>query len=139
MLINGKQDRAAMHRIKQLHIDEYIEQWNKAFDVLAPNTAPKIQYKYNEPAIIGELSEYVDETYSEHYAQTSFQSTEVIIDSGHGLGFCLGNVLKYANRYGRKEGFNRKDLFKILHYTLIAIFIHDKKDKTNDKINNSPS
>ena len=93
----------------------------------------KIKYKYNENKIIGDLKGYVDHTYSEHYAQTSFQSTEVIIDSGNGLGFCLGNVLKYAMRYGRKDGYNRKDLFKILHYTIIAIFIHDKREKNNGK------
>ena len=91
--------------------------------------ADTLPYKYNEPQIMDDLQEYIDGTYSEHYAETSFQSTEVIIDSGHGEGFCVGNILKYANRYGRKEGRNRKDLFKILHYTIILIFIHDRREK----------
>ena len=54
---------------------------------------------------------------------------------GHvqGLGFCLGNVLKYAQRYGRKEGYNRKDLMKVLHYTIMALYLHDtEKDELNN-------
>ena len=41
------------------------------------------------------------------------------------MGFALGNVLKYAQRYGKKDGANRKDLMKILHYALIALHQHD--------------
>ena len=40
----------------------------------------------------------------------NFQATEFIIDGGHGEGFCIGNILKYAQRYGKKDGYNRKDL-----------------------------
>ena len=50
------------------------------------------------------------------------------IDAGLGEGFTLGNVIKYAQRYGKKDGYNRKDLLKVLHYTLMALFIHDKKN-----------
>ena len=28
----------------------------------------------------------------------SFRATEFIIDSGHGEGFCIGNIMKYAQR-----------------------------------------
>ena len=41
------------------------------------------------------------------------------------MGFALGNVLKYAQRYGKKDGANRKDLMKILHYAIIALHQHD--------------
>jgi hypothetical protein len=33
--------------------------------------------------------------------------------------------LKYTQRYGNKEGKNRKDLLKVLHYALIALHVHD--------------
>jgi hypothetical protein len=36
--------------------------------------------------------------------------------------------MKYAQRYGKKGGKNRKDLLKILHYTIIALFVHDKEE-----------
>lgn len=84
-----------------------------------------VDYKFNEGALIQELQEYIDSTYDGHYSKNQFQSTEFIIDCGHGMGFALGNVLKYAQRYGKKDGANRKDLMKILHYALIALHQHD--------------
>lgn len=84
-----------------------------------------IDYRYNEFALIGELEDYVNSTYTEHYSKNKFQATEFIIDGGHGEGFCLGNILKYTQRYGNKEGKNRKDLLKVLHYALIALHVHD--------------
>ena len=90
-----------------------------------------IDYKYNEEALIDELQKYVDSTYEEHYSQNKFQATEFIIDGGHGEGFTLGNILKYAQRYGRKEGKNRNDLLKVLHYALIALHVHDVENQTD--------
>ena len=79
----------------------------------------KINYKYNEDELILELAHYINKTYSQHYSQNNFQATEFIIDSGHGEGFCIGNILKYAQRYGKKNGYDRKDLFKVIHYCLL--------------------
>ena len=45
------------------------------------------------------------------------------------MGFSLGNVLKYAQRYGKKEGHNRADLMKILHYAIIALNVHDRNQE----------
>ena len=73
----------------------------------------KLDYKFNEGALIKELQSYIDKTYKGHYSKNNFQSTEFIIDCGHGMGFALGNVLKYAQRYGKKQGYNRADLMKI--------------------------
>ena len=72
-----------------------------------------------------ELCDYIDSTYDEHYSKNRFQATEFIIDGGHGEGFCIGNILKYAQRYGKKDGFNRKDLMKVLHYAIMALHVHD--------------
>ena len=55
----------------------------------------KINYKYNEDVLIKQFKEYVDKTYTQHYSQNKYQ-TEFIIDGGHGEGFCIGNLLKYA-------------------------------------------
>ncbi len=88
-----------------------------------------IDYKYNEDALIKELREYVDITYGQHYSQDKVQTTEFVIDAGHGEGFCLGNVIKYTQRYGKKEGKNRKDLLKVLHYGLIALHVHDLEEE----------
>ena len=84
-----------------------------------------IEYKYSEDRILKEIKEYIDATYGEHYSQNKFQATEFIMDSGHGEGFCIGNIMKYAQRYGNKDGHNRKDLMKVLHYAIMAIHNHD--------------
>ena len=89
----------------------------------------KPNYKFNEGALIEELQTYIDKTYGGHYSKNQFQSTEFIIDCGHGMGFALGNVLKYAQRYGKKQGYNRADLMKILHYAIIALDCHDRNEK----------
>ena len=90
-----------------------------------------IDYKYNERALLQELKEYIDNTYSEHYSQRKLQTTEFIIDNGDGIGFTRGNIVKYAQRYGKKEGRNRKDLLKVLHYAIIMLHVHDLETKEN--------
>lgn len=92
----------------------------------------EIQYKFNEGKLIENLREYINMTYSEHYSKNKFQSTEFIIDCGHGEGFALGNVLKYVQRYGKKSGRNRADLLKVLHYAIIALHVHDAE--IDDKV-----
>lgn len=91
----------------------------------------KTNYKYNEGNILQEITEYVNKTYGEHYSQNNYQATEFIIDGGHGVGFTIGNILKYAQRYGHKgtpEDW-RKDLMKVIHYAIIALHVHDLENK----------
>ena len=88
----------------------------------------KIDYKYNENKSLIELSEYINSTYFEHYSKNKFQATEFIIDSGHGEGFCIGNILKYAQRYGKKNGNDRRDLIKVIHYGIIALYINEMEN-----------
>ncbi len=87
-----------------------------------------IEYKFNEGEILKEIQKYVDSTYEQHYATGKIQSTEFILDTGHGLGFTIGNIIKYAQRYGKKDGFNRKDLFKVIHYAIIALSIKGENE-----------
>ena len=86
----------------------------------------KIDYKYNESNNILELLKYVNSTYEQHYSKNKFQATEFIIDGGHGEGFCIGNIMKYAQRYGNKNGYNKEDLMKVIHYALIMLHVHEK-------------
>ena len=93
------------------------------------STMSKPDYKFNEGALIAELQAYIDNTYDGHYSKNKFQSTEFISDCGHGIGFSIGNILKYAQRYGKKgtKIDSRKDLMKVLHYAIIALHEHDKR------------
>ena len=89
-----------------------------------------INYKFREDELIQELKDYIDSTYGQHYCQSGIQSSEVIVDRGRGTGFFLGNVDKYNARYGNKGTVDdhRKDLMKILHYALLALYVHDREN-----------
>ena len=93
----------------------------------------KVSYKYNEGKTLDELSKYIDSTYDEHYSKNKFQATEFIIDGGHGEGFCIGNIMKYAQRYGKKDGYNKRDLLKVIHYGIIALHNHDIMEKSENE------
>ena len=93
----------------------------------------KIDYKYDEDKLLKEFASYIDNTYDQHYSLNKYQSTEFIIDSGHGEGFCIGNIMKYAQRYGKKDGKNRKDLLKVLHYGIIALYINNMENENEIK------
>ena len=81
-----------------------------------------IDYKFKENIIVNDVMDYVNKTYDSHYAKTkNYQATEIIIDQGHGTGFCMGNILKYAQRYGKKEGRIKNDLMKVIHYAIIQL------------------
>jgi len=81
-----------------------------------------IDYKFKENIIVNDVMDYINKTYDSHYAKTkNYQATEIIIDQGHGTGFCMGNILKYAQRYGKKEGRNKNDLMKVIHYAVIQL------------------
>lgn len=99
------------------------------------STHLQINYKYNEAKYLREIHDYIDGTYDQHYSKNNFQATEFIIDGGHGTGFCIGNVLKYAQRYGRKgtpEDW-RKDLMKVIHYAIIQLHVHDLENSKGEK------
>ena len=90
--------------------------------------------KFNEAENIKQLTKYVEGTYSKHYSSPNgVQSMDLISSSGLGLDFCLGNVLKYASRYGKKNGANKEDLMKIMHYTLLAMNEHDLKENNGEE------
>ena len=89
-------------------------------------------YKYSEDKALSELKEYIDSTYESHYSKNKFQATEFIIDGGHGEGFCIWNIFKYAQSYGKKNGKDRKDLLKVIHYGIIALHINDMENIDNE-------
>ena len=86
-----------------------------------------MKYEFKEDEVIKSLQKYIDGTYEKHYGSGKFQATEVIFDADHGEGFCIGNIMKYAQRYGKKGTREeaRKDLLKILHYAVIQLYVHD--------------
>ena len=88
-----------------------------------------ITYKFREDQLIEEFKNYIDQTYSGHYGQGGLQSSEIIVDRGHGMGFFSGNIDKYNGRYGKKGDTPadfRKDIMKTIHYSLLKLYEHDR-------------
>lgn len=92
-----------------------------------------VNYIFNEDKYLQELLTYITSTYGQHYSLSKIQSTEFIMDAGHGEGFCVGNIIKYAQRYGKKAGKNRADLLKVCHYAIMMLHVHDQFNTPKEK------
>ena len=81
-----------------------------------------IEYKRNEDKIIREIQEYVDKTYSQHYAGSNNRD---VVDDWEDVGIAKeafqSNIIKYAKRFGKKDGDNPKDIMKIIHYSIFLL------------------
>ena len=77
--------------------------------------------KFNEDKVLVWVENYIRATYDAHQSKIKIQTTEFVFDADHGEGFCIGNIIKYAQRYGKKDGYNEKDLLKIVHYAIILL------------------
>lgn len=86
--------------------------------------------KYNEKETLEEIYEYVKSTYGQHYSsgQDGFQVQDLFKTLEIGQDFCQANAIKYLCRYGKKDGYNRKDLLKAVHY-VILLLNYDKEKK----------
>ncbi len=87
-----------------------------------------MEYKFKEDKILQEIKTYIDSTYTQHYSEGKYQATDMIIDAGHGESFSIGNIMKYAMRCGKKDE-KRKELLKIIHYGIIALYVEGKDDR----------
>ena len=82
-------------------------------------------------------------TYSAHYVSEKnaedFQIQDLFSHIGIAEEFCRGAALKYLVRFGKKEGKNKKDLLKTLHYVVLmyyyAFMQQEEKNLTNEKEN----
>ena len=92
-----------------------------------------VPYRYREDIALRDIAEYINATYEQHYSQNNIQTTEFVIDAGHGVGFTVGNIMKYAQRYGKKNGYDRKDIMKIIHYAIMLLHVHDTQMVNTDE------
>lgn len=101
--------------------------------VFVKEKEPEIMlYKYAENEIISDFHDYIDKTYEEHY-KTNIKSIECFdawIALGDSTPTFRNTAIKYLWRYGKKNGNNKADLMKALHYTLMCLYVdHYKDDK----------
>jgi len=84
------------------------------------------QYKYHEQEILKDVEEYVSNTYNGHYTGTKHefrkvQTIDLMAARDIAAQFCQANILKYGSRYGSKDGRNKKDLLKVIHYAMLLL------------------
>lgn len=85
------------------------------------------EMKYNEDKILKEIGEYIESTYSQHYSTDGkgLQAMDVFRNLDIDKDFCQANAIKYLIRYGKKEGRNRKDIIKAVHYCILLLSSED--------------
>ena len=83
-------------------------------------------FKYHEDEILKDVQEYVSRTYQGHYTGTKHefrkvQTIDLMAARDIATGFCQANILKYGSRYGSKNGKNKTDLLKVIHYAMLLL------------------
>jgi hypothetical protein len=83
-------------------------------------------WKYNEDKILKDVEDYVTTTYHGHYCGDSdgyadIQTIDLMAAKKLATGFCQANILKYGSRYGDKDGRNKRDLMKVIHYAMLLL------------------
>jgi hypothetical protein len=88
-----------------------------------------ISYKYAEGQIIADFKAYIDKTYDQHYqTENNVQCFDAWIALDDATPTFRNTALKYLWRYGKKNGNNKSDLMKALHYTLMCLYNDHYKD-----------
>jgi hypothetical protein len=81
-------------------------------------------WKYNEDKILKDIQDYVTSTYGSHYCghnQDDIQTIDLMAAKDLAAHFCQANILKYGSRYGDKDGRNKRDLLKVIHYAMLLL------------------
>ena len=114
----------------------YNDGWTRQFhqeqldkiEVTAMDYEPKRAhfYKYHEEEILKDIEEYVSSTYQGHYTGKSHefrnvQTIDLMASKELAAAFCQANILTHGSRYGNKDGKNKKDLMKVIHYAMLLL------------------
>ena len=90
--------------------------------------------KYHEKEILKDVEDYVSGTYNGHYTGTkheyrNVQTIDLMASRDLASDFCQANILKYGSRYGSKDGKNKKDLLKVIHYAMLLLHFDEHYGK----------
>ena len=97
------------------------------------NGVENLPFQYEEDKILEEVKEYIAGTYSEHYGDQNIQIQDVFDQMGISEAFTRGAAMKYLFRFGKKEGKNRKDLLKCIHYCCLLYHYAFKSEGLKDE------
>ena len=106
----------------------YNDGWTQEYhqEQLDKMTKTDHNFKYHEDEILKDIHEYVSRTYQGHYTGTKHefrkvQTIDLMAARDIATGFCQANILKYGSRYGSKDGRNKTDLLKVIHYAMLLL------------------
>ena len=114
-------------------------------DSTKENMSSDYRYKYHEDEILSDIKEYVSSTYNGHYTGNKFefrnvQTIDLMASRDLASDFCQANILKYGSRYGSKDGRNKKDLLKVIHYAMLLLHFDEhygKPSQTSGEIDHT--
>ena len=94
-------------------------------------------WKYNEDKILADIKEYVTRTYKSHYCGSDnnyrdIQTIDLMAAKELATNFCQANILKYGSRYGQKDGRNKIDLLKVIHYAMLLMHFDGHYSRQNN-------
>jgi hypothetical protein len=105
------------------------EEFKALSKTLADKYPQTIQYKYAENRVIADFKAYIDKTYSQHYmTENNVQCFDAWIALDDATPTFRNTAIKYLWRYGKKNGSNKDDLMKVLHYTIMCLYNDHYKD-----------
>lgn len=86
--------------------------------------------KYDEDQTLNDALEYIKQTYGQHYVNNDgVQLMDLFFaNPEEGMVFCKTNAIKYLSRFGKKEGNNKKDLLKAIHYMVLMYHCINKME-----------
>ena len=89
---------------------------------------------YNEDQIMTNINNYIRSTYNEHYSvdKSGFQVQDMLRHLDIDKDFCQANAIKYLCRFGKKNGKNKVDLYKAVHYIVLLLDSLDNEDTKNN-------
>ena len=104
----------------------HFSTWDDAMSLQVEEKPMAHYFKYHEEEILKDIQEYVSRTYQGHYTGNSHefrnvQTLDLMAAKELASGFCQANILKYGSRYGNKDGRNKKDLMKVIHYAMLLL------------------
>ena len=130
--IADNDDNAAHHFVNAE--SPYNDGWTQEFHKEELKKMSDLRNKYHEKEILKDVEEYVSRTYNGHYTGTkheyrNVQTLDLMAARDLASDFCQANILKYGSRYGSKDGRNKKDLLKVIHYAMLLLHFDEHYGK----------
>ena len=91
--------------------------------------------KYDEQLILNDIIGYINSTYTGHYVgKNDVQVVDIWKSLGSIESTARDTAIKYLMRFGKKEGKNKKDLLKAIHYIMMLIHFSNDGDDNETSV-----